>query len=79
MLFMSDFDQTWIFSTDFDNYENIKFHVNSFSGNRIIPCGRTDGPADRQTDMTRLIVDFRSFEITPNKTKQDYVYRSCLE
>jgi len=24
-------------------YANIKFHVNPFSGRRVVPCGRTDG------------------------------------
>jgi len=36
--------------------------------------GRMDGPTDRQTDMTRLIVAFRSFENAPDKTKQYLVY-----
>jgi hypothetical protein len=31
---------------------------------------RTDGRMDRQTDMMRLIVAFRSVESTPSKMKQ---------
>ena len=34
----------------------MKFHENLSSGNRVVPCGRTD----RQTDMMKLIVAFRS-------------------
>ena len=34
---------------------NAKFHENSSSGNRVVPCGETDG----QTDMTMLTVAFR--------------------
>ena len=40
--FLSDFNETWIFSTDFENYSNIKFHENSFGGSQFVPCGRTD-------------------------------------
>jgi hypothetical protein len=32
-------------------------HESTYSGCRILPCGRTD----RQTDMTKLIVAFRNF------------------
>jgi hypothetical protein len=41
---------------------NIKFNQNSFSGSRVVPCGRTDG----QTDMTKLIAAFRNFANAPN-------------
>jgi hypothetical protein len=49
----------------FDNYSNAKFHGNSSSGSRVIPCERTDGRTDRQTDMTKLRVAFSNFENTP--------------
>jgi hypothetical protein len=26
----------------FEEYSNIKFHENSFSGSRVVPCGQTD-------------------------------------
>ena len=35
---------------DFVQIINIKFHDNPSSGNRVVPCGRTDGQADRPTD-----------------------------
>jgi len=46
-LSLSDFNKTWIFSTDFKkNTEISKCHVSSSSGNQVIPCGRTDGQTD---------------------------------
>jgi hypothetical protein len=36
------FYQTWIFSTDFRYMPKYQFHGNSFSGRRVVPCGRTD-------------------------------------
>jgi len=35
----------------------MKFHENSSSGNRVVPCGQTD----RWTEMTKQIVAFRNF------------------
>jgi len=31
----------------FEKYSNIKFHENSSSGSRVVPCGRKDGQTDR--------------------------------
>ena len=45
----------------FEKYSNIKFHENTFSGSRVVACGWTDGRTDRQTDMPKLLVDFRNF------------------
>jgi len=41
-------------------------------GAEFFPYGRTDGRADGQTDMTELIVAFRSFAKAPNKTGDMY-------
>jgi len=56
-LFLSDFNETYIFSTDFRKKSNIKFHENPSSGSRVVPCGRMD--------MTKLIVAFCNFAKTP--------------
>ena len=41
-LFLSDFDETQIFSTGFwKKYSNKKFHENPSSGSRVVPFGRT--------------------------------------
>ena len=47
----------------FEKYSNINFRENPFSGGRVVPCGWTDG----QTDMTKLVVVFRSFANGPKK------------
>ena len=44
-LFLSGFNQTWNFSTDFRIIPSIMFHENPSSGNWVVPWDR-----DRQTD-----------------------------
>jgi len=42
-LFLSNFSETWIFLDRFSQtHSNIKFHENSSSGSKDVPCGRTD-------------------------------------
>jgi len=41
----------------FEKYSHIKIHGNPSSGSRVVACGHTE----RQTDMAKLIVTFRSF------------------
>jgi len=54
-LFLSDFNENLIFSTDFQKTLSIKYHENPSSGNQTVPCRWTDG------DMTKLTVAFRNF------------------
>ena len=44
----------------FEKYSRIKFHENPSSGDRVVPCGRTD--------MTKLIVAFSNFANAHKKT-----------
>ena len=53
----------------FEKFSSIKFHENPFSGIRTVPCGRTDGQINRQTDTRKAIVAFCNFEKAP---KNDY-------
>jgi len=48
----------------FEKYSNIKFYENPFTGSRVVAL---DGGTDRQTDIMKLIVDFRNLE-TRRKT-----------
>ena len=53
-LFLSDFNQTLISSTDLKKkYPHIKFHDNSFCGNRVIPRVQTEGGIYRQTERRK--------------------------
>ena len=54
---ISDFNKTWIFSTDFRKNSNIKFHGTPAIGGRDVPCWRTDG----QIEKTKIIAAFCSF------------------
>ena len=38
----------------FEKFWNIKFNENPSSGNRVVPCGRTDGHTDGQADMKKV-------------------------
>jgi hypothetical protein len=49
----------------FEEYSSIIFHENSSSGSRIVPCGLADRRIHARTDMTKLIVAFRSFANAP--------------
>jgi len=67
-LFVSDFNETWLYWTCFEKYSNTKFHENSSSGSQVVPCRLMDGQTDRQTDMTKLTVTFRNFANLPNNS-----------
>ena len=57
---MPDLNKTWVFSTDLEKNLNIEFHENTSAGAEFFH-------ADRQTDMTKLVVDLRSFSNGPKK------------
>jgi hypothetical protein len=54
---LSDFNETWIFFTD---YRKINIYLM-----KIHPFGTDLSRTDRGTDMTKLIVVFRSFANAP--------------
>jgi hypothetical protein len=74
-LFLSAFNENYIFSTDFRKYTNIKFHEIPPSWIRCIACGRIDEQTDRETERqrgretatTKPTVPFRNFANTPNR------------
>jgi len=74
-LFLSDFNETWFFSTDFrKKYPTTKLHENPSSGSRVSPCGRTD--------MTKLIATFRNFAKAPkNAQNPEFMFHNevCIE
>ena len=53
----------------FENSLSVKYHENSCSGSRVVPCG----PADRRTHMLKLIVAYRSFVNVPNTCVLDNI------
>ena len=65
-LFLSDFNETRIFDTfSHKQYSYIKLNENSYSGNRVVPCG--------QTDITKLVVNLVNKAKLVHKVSQ-YVY-----
>jgi len=57
-VFLSNFNETSIFWTDFQKNTQISnFYENPSSGSRVVPCGMTD----RWTHTTKLMDTFRNF------------------
>jgi hypothetical protein len=54
----------------FEKLSYFKLHENRTSRSRVVPCGR----AGRQTDMTRLIVDFRNSANAPRSSQAPDIY-----
>ena len=60
-LFLSDFNGTWIFSTDFSKI--LKYQISWKS----VQWEPSSMPTDERTDITNLIVAFRNFANAPKK------------
>jgi len=63
LLFLSDFNELLIFSTEFQKKKILK--MSNFM--KIRPVGAELFRMARQTDMTKLVVAFCNFVITPEK------------
>jgi hypothetical protein len=56
LLFLSDFNETWILSTDFRKI--LKFHENLSSGSRVVPCGQMDEQMERHDKVNACFLHF---------------------
>jgi hypothetical protein len=50
-------------------YSYTKFHENPSSGNRVVPCGQTDGRTDRHDEANSLFFFFCNFADAPKSQK----------
>ena len=57
-LFLSNFNETWIFSTYFRKNSSITFHQNPSTGSRIVPCARTDWRKNRHDEANSRFSQF---------------------
>jgi len=57
-LVSSYFKDTMIFSKDFQNSLNTKFHEDTSSGNRFVPCGQTDVLTGRYYEYIKRFSQF---------------------
>ena len=57
-LFLSDFNETCIFSRDFRESLNIKSNQKASSGNRVVPCRWTEGRTDGHDEANSLFSQF---------------------
>ena len=55
----------------FGKYSNIKFHENSFSESRVVPCELKDRQTYKQAGMRKLTVAFRNFSNAPKCGRSD--------
>jgi hypothetical protein len=76
-LYLSDFNEIWLFIYFLKKCSNIKFYENPSSGRRVVLCGQKD----RHMDMTNLILSFRNIanaliNFTPCRLVKYQTFRS---
>ena len=68
-LFLSDFNETWIFSTDFRKNQISNFiKIRPLGADLFHSDRETDGRTDEQTDMRKQIDAFCNFANAPKMT-----------
>jgi hypothetical protein len=70
---LSDFNETWIFSTDFRHI--FKYQISWKSVQREPSCAKR---TDEQADVTKLIIAFRNFAKASNKLPHLWCARHCF-
>ena len=77
MSFLSDFNDTFMFSIDFRKILNTKFiKVRSLGAEVCRANGQKDEQTDRQTDMTKLMVVFHNFSNASNKINRGFNWKT---
>ena len=76
-LFWSDFNETWIFLTDFRKIRLYQISWKSIQWDLISSMRRTDGRKDAQTNMTDLITPFSNFTKAPTSRSEWTVFADC--
>ena len=71
---------SWIFSTDFEKYANIKVRENSSIGCRVVLCGRTDGQTDGHNEANSRFSQFceRAWNLNEIKHLRDVRERKII-
>jgi hypothetical protein len=66
-LFLPDFNQTWIFSTEFRKILKYQIFRKSVQWKRVVLSGQTDGRSDRHDELT---VTFRDLASAPKNGRR---------
>jgi hypothetical protein len=74
-LFLSDLMKTEFSRQIFEKRSNVKYHENTSSGSRVVPCGRVNRQTG-QAGMTKLRVTFSNFP-KAQKKKKEWCYHAA--